>query len=210
MAEIQLDIGKEFGRGWNLFSANMSVLIVAALIGLILSVVSCGVLSGPMTAGLVLMVKRLKDNEAVKPQAGDIFKGFDYFVQSILFFLIFILCSIVLVSVLGWVPVLGQLACFAIALFAGAMMLWGILYVVYEKMTAIDALKKLIQGIGSGSLIMPLVFGLLASLLWQAGALACVVGLIFTYPFSICCVVSAYETVSNAGAVPEVTNEQKV
>lgn len=210
MAEIKLDIGNEFSRGWNLFSANMSVLIVAALIGGILSLVSCGVLSGPMTAGLLLMVKRLKDGDAVKPQAGDIFKGFDYFLQSFLFFLIFILCSIVLGAVLGWVPVLGQLASFAISLFAGAMMLWGILYVVYEKMTAIDALKKLIQGISSGALIMPLVFGLLASLLGQAGALACGIGVVFTYPLSICCVVSAYETVSSAGAVPELPNEQKV
>jgi len=209
MAEVKLDIGKEFSRGWNLFKDNMSVLIVAGLIGGLLSIVSCGVLSGAMTAGLLLIVKRLQQGDAVKPQPGDIFKGFDYFLQSFLFFLIFFLCSFVLNVFLRFIPFFGHIAGFVISLFAGAMIMWGILFVVFEKLTAIDALKKLIQGISSGSMIMPLVFGLLASLVGQAGALACFVGVIFTYPLAMCCMVFAYDTVSAASAaVPE--GEQKM
>ena len=79
--------------------------------------------------------------------------------------------------------------------------MWGLMFIVYEKMTAVDAFKKLIQGVSSGSLIMPLVFGLLVSLLNSAGGLVCGIGAIFTYPLGCCCMASAYETLFGGAAV---------
>ena len=205
MTEDKLDIGTEFGRGWKLFNPNMGVLIVAALIGLVLTLVTCGVLGGPMTAGLLLIVRKLQQNDAVKPQPGDIFKGFDYFLQSFLFFLLFILASFIVYAVIRWIPVIGGLGSFAFSLFSGAFVMWGMMFIVYEKMTAIDAFKKLIQGVSSGAFIMPLVFGLLVSLLNSAGGLVCGIGAIFTYPLGCCCMASAYETLF--GGAPATVTE---
>jgi uncharacterized protein involved in cysteine biosynthesis len=202
MEEVKLDIGNEFGRGWNLFNPNIGLLVLAGLIGGVLSLVTCGLLGGPMTAGLLLIVRRLQKNDPIKPQVGDIFKGFDYFLQSFLFFFLFALASFVIGVILNLVPVLGQLASFAVSLFSGALVMWGIMFVVYEKMTAIDAFKKLLAGISSGAFIMPLVFGLLASLLSSAGLIACGVGVLFTYPLACCCLASAYETVCEGRSVP--------
>ena len=210
MTEMQLDIGNEFSRSWKLFNPNMSVLIVAALIGIFLSLVTCGVLCGSMTAGLLLIVRKLQRNDPVKPQAGDILQGFDYFRQTLVVFLVFILASYVVSLFIGWVPVLGRLFSFLFSLFSGAVVMWSMTFVVYEKMTAVDAFKRLTQGVISGSLVTPLVFGLLVSLLMMsglhvrllnsAGGLIFGICAIFTYPLGCCCMASAYETLFGGAA----------
>ncbi len=199
MTGKQLDIGYEFGRGWNLFKQNMSVLVIASLIGTLLTLVTCTVLAGPLTAGMLLLVRRLTLNDPVKPEAGDVLKGFDYFLEAFVYCLLFIVSLILVVLVLQIIPVLGQLASFAVSLFAEAALVWGMMFVVFQKMTALDALKKLVSGITSGELLMPLVLGLLTSLLNRAGGVACGVGALFTIPLGYCVLVSAYETLYGDG-----------
>lgn len=194
MADKQIDIGSELGKGWELFKANMGLLVIAGLIGMVISVLTCGILGGPMSAGLFLIVRRLIANDPVKPQAGDIFKGFDYFLQAFLVFILLGIASFVLSLVLNVIPILGQLASIVISLFIGSVMMWGILFVVHQKLTAIDAIKKIFEGLKSGALMMPLVFGVIACFLSGLGVIACFVGLIFTAPFAYCCLGSVYET----------------
>jgi len=208
MTGKQLDIGCEFGRGWALFKQNMGTLIIASLIGTVLSLATCAVLAGPMTAGVLLMVRRLMLNDPVKPEAGDVLKGFDYFLQTFLYCLMFIvaLCGVSLV--LQVITGLGLLASLVLSLFAEAGLLWGLMFVVYEKMTAVDALKRLVNGVASGELIMPLVLGLLTGLLNRAGGVACLVGALFTIPLGYCVLVSAYDALygsrPDAPEFPEV------
>ena len=48
MALKKIDIGYEFSRGWTLFKENMGLFVVAALLAMILTLISCGILSGSM------------------------------------------------------------------------------------------------------------------------------------------------------------------
>ena len=194
MANKQIDIGVELGKGWELYKANMGLLVVASLIGMAISLVTCGVLGGPMSAGLFLIVRRLLAKDPVKPQAGDVFKGFDYFVQALLLFVLLGVVSFVLAAVLNVIPVLGQLAGMVVSMFTGSVMMWGILFVVHQKLSAMDAVKKIFEGLKSGDLVMPLVFGVIACFLSGLGMIACLVGVIFTAPFAYCCLGSVYET----------------
>jgi uncharacterized membrane protein len=91
MAIAKMEIGTEFGKGWRLFQANMGVLIVGGILMSVVSAVTCGLLSGPLMVGLLLMAQRLLKNDPVKPQAGDVFKGFDSFVQALLLMVIVII-----------------------------------------------------------------------------------------------------------------------
>lgn len=200
MADKQIDIGAELGKGWELYKANMGLLMVAALIGMVVSGLTCGVLGGPMSAGVFLIARRLIQKDPVKPQAGDVFKGFDYFLQAFLVFILLGVASAVLSMVLNVIPVLGQLASMVVSLFAGSVMMWALMFVVHQKLTAVDAIKKIFEGLKSGSLMMPLVFGVIACFLSGLGLLACVVGFIFTAPFSYCCLASAYETLYGDGS----------
>ena len=195
MALKKIDIGAELQRGWNLFKPNMSVLIVAGLIAAVVSSITVAILAGPMTAGLFLVVRRLLQNDPAKPQAGDVFKGLDFFLQS----LILVVICLVIGSVLAMVPVLGQIA----GLLIGAVMWWGLLFVTYEKLTAIDALKKLFELLKTGEFTLPLVFAVIVNLIAGLGIIACCVGVFFTVPLAYCMMACCYQTLfgEESGAV---------
>jgi len=67
-----LDIGLVFKRGWRLFVKDIGPLIIGALIVAVLSLVTLGILAGPLTAGLYgMVVKRVRDGQ--QPEVGDVF-----------------------------------------------------------------------------------------------------------------------------------------
>ena len=201
MADKQIDIGAELGKGWELYKANMGLLMVATLIGLVISGLTCGILYGPMSAGVFLIVRRVIQNDPVAPQAGDVFKGFDYFLQALLLVVILWVPAALVMTVLKVaVPFLGYLASMVISAFVSSVMMWGVLFVVHQKLTAIDAIKKIIDGLKSGTLTSALLFGAIACFLSNLGAFACVVGLIFTAPFAYCCLGNVYESLYGGDA----------
>ncbi len=186
MALAKVEIGAEFSRGWCLFKQNMGLLVVAGLLAMLLTIITCGILSGPMTVGMFLIVERLIKHDPVQPQAGDIFKGFDFFVQSLLMFVIAIAAGFAL----GIIPVVGQIA----GLVIGSFLLWGMMFVAYQKLTAIDALKKIFEYLKTGDFTMALVLGVIANLFASLGVIACVVGILFTVPLSYCIMACCYQT----------------
>ena len=67
-----LDIGLVFKRGWRLFVKDIGPLIIGALIVPVLSILTLGILAGPLTAGLYgMVVKRVRDGQ--QPTVGDVF-----------------------------------------------------------------------------------------------------------------------------------------
>jgi len=199
MAAMKLDMGAEMGKGWRLFQANMGMLILAGLISTVVGAVTCGLLAGPLFAGLLLILDRLIRNDPVRPQAGDVFKGLDFFVQALVLGLICFAISFVL----ALVPVLGHLA----SLLVGSVMMWSMMRIVYRRETAVDALKAVFGDLGRGEFTMPLVFGALAGLIGGLGILACGVGLFFTLPLSYCMMACCYHTLYESGcaaAEPEI------
>lgn len=186
MALKKIDIGAELERGWILFKPNMSALIVAGVIASLVSLITVGILAGPMTAGMFLVVRRFLQNDPVKPQAGDVFKGLDFFVQA----LILVVICLVAASLLAMVPVLGQI----VGLLVGAVMMWSVMFVTYQKLTAVDALKKLFELLKSGEFTLPFVFAVLVNLISGLGAIACCVGVFFTIPLAYCMMACCYQT----------------
>jgi hypothetical protein len=201
MAIAKMEIGAEFGKGWRLFQANMGVLIVGGILMAVVSAVTCGLLSGPLMVGLLLMAQRLLKNDPVKPQAGDVFKGFDSFVQALLLMVI----VIVAVMVLSMLPIIGQLA----SLVVSAVMMWALAFIAFEKATAVDAIKKVFELTKSGEFTVPLVFAVIASLVGGLGAIACGIGVFFTLPLTYCLMACCYETLfSGEPEVIEPVKEQ--
>ena len=200
MALKKIDIGNEIGRGWELFKANMGLLIVAGLICVLVGAVTCGLLVGPLMAGMYMVLRRLIKGDPVQPQAGDVFKGFDVFVQALLV----IVLAFVIGMLLGMIPVIGQIAGFIV----GAVSTWAIMFVAYEKCTAIDAFKKIFTLTQSGEFIMPLVFVVVVNLISGLGVLACGIGVFFTAPLSFCMNACCYETLF--GGEPEVIDPIRI
>jgi len=197
MAALKLDMGAEMGRGWRLFRANMGMLVLAGLICTVVGALTCGILAGPLFAGLLLVLDRLIREDPVRPQAGDVFKGLDFFMQALVLSLICFVISFVL----SLVPVLGHLA----GLLVGSVLMWSMMRIVYRRETAVEALKAVGGDIGRGDFTMPFLFGALVSLIGGLGFVACGVGIFFTLPLSYCMLVCSYHTLyeSEGGVTTE-------
>ncbi|MBW2202607.1 MAG: hypothetical protein JRF52_00565, partial [Deltaproteobacteria bacterium] len=85
MDEVEVKFGEWIEKGFNLYKENFGILVLASLIAVVLSMVTVGVLAGPMAAGVILITLGLADKKEPKPEVGTLFKGFEYFLDSFLF-----------------------------------------------------------------------------------------------------------------------------
>jgi hypothetical protein len=192
----KFDFGLEMGNGFNLFKENMGILILTSFIASLLGLLTCTVLMGPLYIGVLLIIDRLMKKDNPAPQVGDLFKGFDFFLNSFLFWLIFMVCN----TVLAFIPVIGTLLSMAL----GTLLWWGFMFIAYENLTAIDAIKKVINETVSGNFFNQLLFALVANLIAGAGILLCGVGAFFTVPISYCMMVCCYQaTYGNKSSIPD-------
>ena len=172
--------------GFNLFKENIGLLVGASLIATLLSFVSLLILAGPMTVGVLLLVRQCQQKNQSQPEIGEVFKGFRSFLDSFLFTLIFIVLS----ALLGVIPVLGYLISMALQAFYW----WGIMFIAFEELSVGATIQKLIDETKKGDFFLALLFAILANLIAGAGVLACCIGVFFTIPLSYCMMVCCYDS----------------
>lgn len=191
----EFDIGKCFSDGWALFKDNMGILIVGYLLVLVLSALTFGILAAPLLVGFFWMVDRLIKNDPIKPSAGDVFKGFSKFGPAFVAYLLFIVVGLVA----SIIPVIGQIATFVIS----PLLMFALMHVAFEDLGAVDAFKKVINGVTSGEMLMPVVMGIIANLVGGAGVLLCCVGIVFTAPLAMTLYVCAYKRMNADGNITD-------
>ncbi len=101
LSRPRLDVGLAFKNGWNTFTADIVPFLVGALIAGLLSIVTLGILAGPLTAGLYNMaIRRLRDGR--RAEIGDVFSCFDrfwsYLWAAIVLFVLIMLASLTIVG----------------------------------------------------------------------------------------------------------------
>lgn len=182
----KVEIGTEIKCGWEIFKANMGLLILVNLLAGLLILLTCGVLAGPMMAGVYLIIQRLLKKDATVPVVGDIFKGFEYFLHT---FLLVIVVGVISV-VCNFIPVVNFVAGFIL----GAVASIGIMFVVFGKLSFSDALKKIASEISTGPFWMLILTLIVAGLIGSVGGLLCGIGVLFTAPIAMCIYVCAYHS----------------
>lgn len=191
----EFDIGKCFSDGWNIYKANMGLLILSYLVVGIVSFFTIGILAGPLIVGLVLMITRLIKKDPAVPTVGDIFKGMDKFGAAFVCILLFV----VMAMIAGVIPIIGQLAMLVIS----PLLMYSLMYVAFEDLGAVDACKKTIQGLISGKMLMPILLGVLAGIVGGLGGLLCGVGVIFTIPYAAVLYVCAYHQMTDSDDITD-------
>jgi hypothetical protein len=74
----RLDIGLAFKKGWDAFTSDIVPFLVGSLIAGLLTIITLGILGGPLVAGLYNMaVRRMRDGR--RAEIGDVFSCFDRF-----------------------------------------------------------------------------------------------------------------------------------
>jgi len=183
--------GEWIEAGFSLYKENFVVLVLANLVAVILSAVTLGILSGPMFAGLVLIILACLDKKEPKAEIGDVFKGFDYFLDSFLFVIIWGAISIAITLLLNFIPCAGQVLSMFVSIIISTLVMFGIFLIVERKMSFWPASMASINLVKTN--FFPFAgLMIVAGVLGYIGALACGIGMIITLPIGACILAVAY------------------
>jgi uncharacterized membrane protein len=201
MQKVEVKFGEWIEHGFNLYKHHFGILVLASLIALLLSSVTFGILAGPMMAGMVLIVMRLLEGSTPPPSATQVFRGFDYFLPSFLFIIVWGIALFVASFLLSIIPCIGPLVSLFIVYAAQAFLMFGLYLIVDKKMEFWPASMESINTVKTN--FWPfLAFAAVASIIGSLGAIACGIGMIFTFPIQVCIIAIAYREIYRGAESP--------
>jgi hypothetical protein len=194
MQQVPVRIGEWIENGFNLYKENFRTLVLASIFVVVLSSVTVGILAGPMLAGLVLLTLELMAGNEPKPEAGRVFKGFDYFIPAFLFLVVWGPVIFIVSLIIGFIPVIGKLASLFTVYAAQAFLMFGLFLIVDRQMEFWPASLESINTVKTN--FWPF-FGLaaVAGILGSIGLVAFGIGVVFTIPIQGCILAAAYREV---------------
>ena len=194
MQKVQVKFGEWIEDGFHLYKENFKTLVLASIFVVVISAVTAGILAGPMLAGLALVILELRDKKEPKPEAGRVFKGFDYFVPAFLFIVVWGIGILIGSMIVGVMPVIGQLASLCVAYAAQAFLMFGLFLIVDRQKEFWVASQESINTVKTN--FWPF-FGLsaVAGFIGSIGAIAFGIGVVFTIPIQGCILTVAYRDV---------------
>jgi uncharacterized membrane protein len=211
MQKIDVKIFEWIEQGWNLYKNNFGLLVLASVIALVLSTITIGILTGPMIAGLIIVTLQLLRKEEPKPDAGRVFKGFSYFLNSLLFMVIWGLAILIGSAILSIFPIIGQLLSLFFIYAAQAFLMFGLYLIVDKQMNFWPASQESIQTVKTNFWWF-LLLSVIASIIGSIGAIVFGIGIVLTIPIQVCILAVAYEDIfgaSGQSSTPEFTSSQE-
>jgi hypothetical protein len=207
MEKVEVKFGEWFETGFSLYKENFVVLVLASLIALLISAATLGILAGPMIAGMLLITLRLHDKEEPKPEVGTLFKGFDYFLNSLLFVVVWGVAVLIVSFLLALVPCVGQLAALFVIYAVQTALMFGMFLIVDQGMDFWSASQKSFNVVKTNFWVF-LGFSIVAGIIGSIGGIACGIGAAITAPIQACAFTVAYRDVfSGASPTPVIENE---
>ena len=194
MQKVQVKFSQWIEEGFNLYKENFKTLVLAAIFVVVICTVTAFILAGPMLAGLALVTLGLRDKKEPKPEAGSVFKGFDYFVPAFLFIAVWGIGIMIASVIVGVIPLIGRLASLFVAYGAQAFLMFGLFLIVDRQMQFWQASQESINTVKAN--FWPL-FGvsIVAGFIGSIGAIAFGIGIVFTIPIQGCILTVAYREV---------------
>lgn len=198
METVEVKFGEWIERGFNLYKENFATLVLASLIAVVLSAVTVGILAGPMAAGVLLITLRLIDKDEPKPEVGSLFRGFDYFLNSLLFVVAWGMGLFLISLMVGLIPCIGQIASLFVVFAAHALLMFGMFLIVDKTREFWPA------SVDSFNAVKPnfwpfFGFSIVSNLIGGVGAVACGIGVVLTLPIQACILTVAYRDVFGKG-----------
>jgi MFS family permease len=205
MQKVEVKFGKWIEEGFSLYKNNFGTLVLASVIALVLSTVTIGLLAGPMIAGLLIVALQLLRKEEPKPDAGRVFRGFDYFINSFLFFAVWGIAILIGSFILALFPVIGQLLSLFFLYAAQAFLMFGMYLIVDKQLTFRPASRESIKTVKTN--FWPF-FGLwaIASIIGSIGAIAFGIGIVLTIPIQACILAVAYQEIFGRTGQPAASD----
>lgn len=164
------DIGTCVSAGFNGLKKDPVTHIVTTLLIGIVGSVTAGLLTGPMMVGYMRMIKR--EDEGVKAEIADVFKGFDDFVPALLA----VLLSSIAVGI-------GFMFCILPGLLIMALVPVATYLVAVGEKDGINAIKRAWDAV-KANLMGAFFCGLVLAIVGSIGSFLCGIGIILTLPIA--------------------------
>ena len=197
---VEVQFGQWIDEGFKLYKANFATLVLAALILVALSGVTMLILLPPLTAGFILLILRIMDGETPPPGPGTVFSGFSVFFNALVFMLIWGCVILLGVMIVGWVPLIGQVASVFFSYAIQALLVFGMFLIADRKMGFWEASTVSMDVVKAN--FWPF-FGLtiVSSVIGGIGSLVFGIGVVLTLPIGFCIIAVAYRTIWGTEAV---------
>ena len=206
MEKVEVKFGEWFDKGFSLYKENLGTLVLASLIALVLSAVTLGILAGPMLAGIILITLGFFDKKEPKPEVGNVFKGFDYFLNSLLFVVVWGVAVLVVSFILALIPCIGQLASLCVIYVVQAFLMFGLFLIVDKRMEFWPASMESFDKVKTN--FWPFLgLSVVTSIIASIGAIACGIGVAITAPIQACVLTVAYRDVFGEEERPATVEE---
>lgn len=201
-----MDIGKNIQESFGLYSRNFATLFLGSLVAGILSVVTLGILAGPLTGGMMMLCLKLSRGE--KAGWNEIFAHFDQFYPTLLVTLLVCATSAV-VWVIGSIPVIGWLIQIGAGPALGLLYMLTIGFIVDKKARPVEALRLSFSHFSAD---MPTlwVVALLLGVIGGIGAILLGIGALLTIPVALAGFAILYYTLSGKPAAPFKGDKKKL
>ena len=194
MEKIQVKFGDWIEAGFNLYKQNFSTLVLAAIIAFVLASLTVGILLGPLLAGLVLISLQLFDKTVPSPTVGTIFRGFDFFLNSLLFVVFWGLAVLIGSAILNILPGIGQLLALVFVNVAQTYLMFGMYLIVDQKMNFWPASLLSINVVKTNFWHF-FGFAVVSGIIGSVGGVLIGIGIVLTLPIQICINAAAYREI---------------
>jgi uncharacterized membrane protein len=201
MEKVEVQYGKWFEEGFDLYKENIATLILAMVVAVLLSAVTLGILAGPMYAGFLFITLGLFDKADPKPEPGSLFKGFDYFLNSFLFVIVWGVAITIATFILSFIPCIGWLASIFLVYCAMALLMFGPFLIVDKRMEFWPASLESFNRVKTNFLPF-LGFSVVTGIIGSIGAIACGIGVVVTAPIQVCILTVAYREIFGQAGKP--------
>jgi len=194
MQKLDVRFSNWIEEGFHLYKNNFTTLVLASVIALVLSTVTFGLLAGPMIAGLIVVTLQLLRKKEPRPDAGRVFRGFDYFLNSFLFFAVWGFVILLGSFILALFPIIGQLLSLFFVYAAQAFLMFGLYLIVDKQLNFGPASRESIATVKTN--FWPF-FGVstIASIIGSIGVVAFGIGIVLTIPIQACILAVAYQEI---------------
>jgi hypothetical protein len=170
-------------EAWRLFTGDFVLYFLAGLLLIVVSGVSLGLLSGPMTVGFIMLIERRRRGEPAS--ATDIFDGFSFFGPSV------IASILIAVGI-----VIGFLFFVLPGLLFGLAMIFTYPAITIDNETATGGMAKSVSILTENFALSAMFLIIVAALAALGGAIG--IGIVLTLPFNLILITLAYHRLRDA------------
>ncbi len=192
VGQPHISLGDWLSGGWQVYKENWAVMSLGSLLGGLLSVVTVGILAGPVLMGLFRMAFKTMRGE--RPVIGDLFNWQGGFIQAFLTALIFAVIHIGLGG-LGNNNSFFSLLSLAATPLLSVMLGFTMSLIVERGLDVANAINQVARLVFSRDAFMWWVVGLVFAAITSGGVVACGIGVLVTLPWIISSSAVAYRDV---------------